>query len=207
MYCPFSSYHILAQIYTILRNSPSTSTTSLIPTEQIPGIHLVPHVIQAPVIAVGDDGLRTPLELRQVVDHHAPEERAAVLQRRLVDDDRRALRLDALHHALDRALTEVVAARLHRKPVYADDGLVLLRGVPPAVVLVSPGHPQHLTRDEVLARAVALHYRGHHVLGHVLVVCKELLRVLREAVSAVAEGRVVVMSTDPRVQADALDDG
>ena len=84
---------------------------------------------------------------------------------------------------------------------------MLLRGVPPAVVLVSPGHPQHLTRDEVLARAVALYYRGHHVLGHVLVVRKELLRVLREAVSAVAEGRVVVMSPDPGIQADALDDG
>ena len=84
---------------------------------------------------------------------------------------------------------------------------MLLRGVPPAVVLVSPGHPQHLARDEVLPRAVALHYRGHHVLGHVLVVRQKLLRVLREAVAAVAEGRVVVMSTDPRVQADALDDG
>ena len=179
----------------------------LIPPEQVPGIHLVPHIIQTPVIPVGNDGLRTPLKLRQVVDHHAPEERAAVLQCRLVDDDRSALRLDALHDALNRALTEVVAARLHRKPVYADDGLMLLRGVPAAVILVRPGHPQHLARDEVLTRPVALHYRGHHVLGYVLVVRKELLRVLREAVPAVAEGRVVVMCADPRVQADALDDG
>ena len=179
----------------------------LVSVEDVACIHLIPHIIQTPVIPVRDDGLRTPLELREVVDHHAPEERAAVLQRRLVDDDRRALRLDALHHALDAALAEVVAARLHRKPVHTDDRLVLLRGVPPAVVLVSPGHPQHLTSDEVLPRAVALHYSCHHVLGHVLVVRQKLLRVLGEAVPAVAEGRVVVMSTDPRVQADALDDG
>ena len=125
----------------------------------------------------------------------------------LVDDDCRALGLDALHNALNRALTEVVAARLHRKPVYADDGLVLLRGVPAAVVLVRSGHPQHLARDEVLPRTVALHYRSHHVLGHVLVVCQKLLRVLREAVAAVAEGRVVVVRADPGIQADALDDG
>ena len=108
---------------------------------------------------------------------------------------------------MNRALTEVVAARLHRKPVYADDRLVLLRDIPTAVVLVSSGHSEYLARDEVLPRAVALHYSRHHVLGHVLVVCQKLLRVLREAVAAVAEGRVVVMSPDPRVQADALDDG
>ena len=71
---------------------------SSVPAEQVPGIHLVPHVIQAGVIAVCDDCLRTPLELRKVIDHHAPEERAAVLQRRLVDDDRRALGPDAFHH-------------------------------------------------------------------------------------------------------------
>ena len=175
--------------------------------EDVAGVDLGPHVVQAGVIAVGYDCLRTPLELRKVIDHHAPEERAAVLQRRLVDDDRRALGPDALHHTLDAALTEVVAARLHSQAVHTDDGLVLLRGIPPAVVLVSPGHPQHLARDEVLPRAVALHYRGHHVLGHVLVVRKKLLRVLREAVAAVAERRVVVVRADPRVKADALDDG
>ena len=180
---------------------------SSVPAEQVPGIHLVPHVIKAGVIAVCDDCLRPPLELGQVVHNHAPEERAAVLEGGLVDDDRRAFRLNALHHPLDAALAEVVAARLHRKPVYADNGIVLLRGIPAAVILVRSGHPEHLARDEVLTRAVALHYRGHHVLGHVLVVRQKLLRVLREAVAAVAERRVVVVRADPRVKADALDDG
>ena len=175
--------------------------------EDVAGVDLCPHVVQAWVVAVGDDGLRAALELRQVVDHHAPEERAAVLQRRLVDDQRRALGLYPLHHALDAALPEVVAAGLHRQAVHADDGLVLPRGVPLPVVLVRSGHFQDLPGDEVLPRAVALHDGRHHVLRHVLVVRQELLSVLGEAVAAVAERRVVVVRADPRVKAHAPDDG
>ena len=73
-------------------------------------------------------------------DDPAPEERAAALQRGLVDDQRRALGLYPLHHALDAALAEVVTAGLHRQAVHADDGLVLPRGVPLPVVLVRSGH-------------------------------------------------------------------
>ena len=171
--------------------------------EDVAGVDLGPHVVQAGVVAVGDDGLRAALELRQVVDHHAPEERAAVLQRGLVDDKRRALGLYPLHHALDAALTEVVAPGLHRQAVHADDALVFPRGVPLSVVLVRPGHPEHLPGDEVLPRAVALHDRGHHVLRHVLVVRQELLGVLRKAVAPVAERRVVVVRADARVKAHA----
>ena len=175
--------------------------------EDVAGVDLGPHVVQAWVVAVGDDGLRAALELRQVVDHHAPEERAAVLQRGLVDDQRRALGLYPLHHALDAALAEVVAAGFHRKAVHADDGLVLPRRVPLPVVLVRSGHFQDLPGDEVLPRAVALHDRRHHVLRHVLVVRQELLGVLRKAVAPVAERRVVVVRADPRVKAHAPDDG
>ena len=175
--------------------------------EDVAGVDLGPHVVQAGVVAVGDDGLRAPLELREVVDHNAPEERAAVLQSRLVDDQRRALGPDALHHALDAALTEVVAAGLHRQTVHADDGLVLPRRVPLPVVLVRSGHPEHLTGDEVLPRAVALHDGRHHVLRYVLIVREQLLGVLGEAIAAVPERRVVVVSADARVQAHAPDDG
>ena len=55
------------------------------------------------------------LELLQVVHHHtAAEEGAAVFEGQLVDDDFGAFGLDALHHAQDAALAEVVAVRLHR---------------------------------------------------------------------------------------------
>ena len=175
--------------------------------EQIPGIHLPPHIIQAGVIPVGDDGPRHALELGQVVHDHAAEERAAVLQGGLVDDDGGALGTDALHHALDAALPEVVAAGLHRQAVHADDGLALLRGIPAPVVLVRPGHPQHLRGDEVLPRPVALHDGAHHVLRHVGVVGQQLLGVLGEAVAAVTERGVVVVGADARVQAHPVDDG
>ena len=70
-----------------------------------------------------------------------------------------------------------------------------------------PGHLQYLARDEVLARAVALHDGGHHVLGHVGVVGQQLLGVLGEAVAAVAERRVVVVRPYPRVEAHPVYDG
>ena len=184
-----------------------TKLSLSVSVEDVAGVDLCPHVVQAWVVAVGDDGLRAPLELRQVVDHHASEERAAVLQRGLVDDQRRALGLYPLHHALDAALPEVVAAGLHRQAVHADDGLVLPRRVPLPVVLVRSGHPEHLPGDEVLPRAVALHDRSHHVLRYVLVVGQQLLGVLGEAVAAVPERRVVVVRADARIKAYAPDDG
>ena len=93
--------------------------------EDVAGVDLCPHVVQAWVVAVGDDGLRAALELGKVVDDPAAEERAAVLQGGLVDDDGGALGPDALHHALDAALAEVVAARLHRQAVHPDDHVPL----------------------------------------------------------------------------------
>ena len=190
----------------VIKYNQITSPQS-VSVEEVAGVDLVPDVVEAWGVAVGDDGLGEALELRQVVDHHAPEERAAVLQRGLVDDQRRALGLYPLHHALDAALAEVVAAGLHRQAVHADDGLVLPRRVPLPVILVRPGHFQDLPGDEILPRAVAFHDRGHHVLRYVLVVREQLLGVLGEAVAAVAERRVVVVRADPRVKAHAPDDG
>lgn len=36
--------------------------------EEVAGVDFLPHVVEALVVAVGDDGLRLPLELREVVD-------------------------------------------------------------------------------------------------------------------------------------------
>ena len=99
---------------------------------------------------------------------------------------------------------------LHRQAIDADDG-----GLSPtlAAILVvgAIGVPAGLGQDGVgdvvLARAVGLDDGGHHVLGHVLVVGEQLLRVLREAVAAIAEGGVVVVGADTGVEAHALDDG
>ena len=147
------------------------------------------------------------LELLQVVDHTAAEECAAVLYGRLIDDDLHALGLDTLHHALDAALAEVVAVRLHRQAVHTDHAPPrLVRAEVTVVVLaVEPSLAEHPLRDEVLPRAVAVHYRLDQVLRDVRVVRQELLRVLRQAVPAVAEGWVVVEVPDAGVEAHALD--
>ena len=61
--------------------------------------------------------------------------------------------------------------------------------------------------DEVFAGAVGLDDGGHHVLGDMVVVGQELLGVFGQAVAAVAEGGVVVVGADARIQTDAFDDG
>ena len=169
-------------------SSKRRGTFSVSP-ENISRVYLVPHIVQACIIAVGDDSLATALELLQVIDHPAAEERAAVLERRFVDDDFCALGLDALHHSLDAALAEVVAVRLHCQAVNSY-GAALLFGrvvVPAVVVVVVAGLGKDTVRDEVLPRAVAVHYRLDQVLRNVRVVRQKLLRVLRKAVAPVAE--------------------
>ena len=159
--------------------------------------------------AVGQDGAALALELGQVVDHAGAEEGGAVGEGGLVDDDGGALGLDALHHALNGRLAEVVGVRLHGEAVDAHGAFLLGGGAEGAAggVVVPSGHAQHAVGDEVLAGAVALDDGRHHVLGHVGVVGQQLLGVLGEAVAAVAEGGVVVVGADARVEADALDDG
>ena len=118
------------------------------------------------------------------------------------------LGLDALHDTLNRALAEVVAVALHRQAVDADrDGpfaafvkLIFL------IVAVVPGQLQHAVSDEVLAGAVGLHNGLDEIFRHIGVVCQQLLRVLGQAVAAVAEAGVIVMAADARVKTYAVND-
>ena len=182
----------------------------LVAAEDVAGIDLGGDVAEGVVEAVGDDGLAAGLEGGEVVDDEAAEEGGAVGERGLVDDDLGALGLDTLHDALDGGLAEVVGVGLHRQAIDADDG-----GLSPtlAAILVvgaigvPAGLGQHGVGDVVLAGAVGLDDGGHHVLGHVLVVGEQLLRVFREAVAAIAEGGVVVVGADAGIEAHALDDG
>ena len=179
----------------------------LIPPENIPRINLLFHIIEVWFVAVGDDHAATALELLQVVHHKAAEERAAVFEGGLVDDNFGTFGLDTLHHPLDAALAEVVAVRLHRQTVDPNYAFPLLVGTKVSVVefVVEPCFPEYPVSDEVLARAVAVYYCLDKVLRYVCVVRKELLRVLREAVASVAEGWVVVEVPDAGVEAHALD--
>ena len=147
-------------------------------------------------------------EYCKIIHHFTTEIRTTIFKRGFVDDDLRALGLDAFHHALDTALPEVVAVALHRQPVHADEALLLLGGVvvAMAVVVVVARLAELLVGDEVLACAVALDDGLDEVLRHVFVVGQQLLGVLGQAVAAVAERRVVVEVADAWVEAHALDD-
>ena len=73
----------------------------LISSENVACIYFFFHIVEACVVAVGDDGVAFRLELRQVVAHLAAEECGAVFKGWLVDDDFCAFSLDTLHDALD----------------------------------------------------------------------------------------------------------
>lgn len=80
----------------------------LIPVEQVPRVYLVLDVVEAAVIAIGNDCLALLLERVKVIDDFAAEERFAVLESWFIDDDFGTLCLDAFHDALDGTLSEVV---------------------------------------------------------------------------------------------------
>ena len=184
------------------------SRIKLISSENIPRVHLVLDIIQTRIVSVGYNGLALPLEFVHVIDDPAAEEGAPVLKRRLVDDDFRTFCLDALHHALYRGLAEVVGVRLHGETIHADDAppLVFRTEVTVVEVVVVSGPVQHLVRDEVLSCPVAFDYGLDEVLRDIGVVGQELLGVFREAVAAVAEARIVVVTPDAGIETHSIDD-
>ena len=66
---------------------------------------------------------------------------------------------------------------------------------------------QYAVGNEILARAVAFYDSLDEVFRNVLIVGQQLLGVFGQAVSAVAERRIVVMASDAWVEAYAVDDG
>lgn len=76
----------------------------LISPKQIPRIHLLRHIIQTPIIPIRNDRLAPLFELFQIIHHLTAEERASILQCRLVDDDDGAFGFDTFHDALDGGL-------------------------------------------------------------------------------------------------------
>lgn len=95
-------------------------TAHSVPQKNVPCIDLVLHIIQARVIAVGDNGLGLLFEGIQIVDYTAAKEGAAVFEGGFIDDDIGSLGLDTLHDALDGRLAEIVRAGLHRQAIDTD---------------------------------------------------------------------------------------
>ena len=197
-------FYLIIKHNSLLINFPIS--IDLISAEQIAGVDLVRNIIENSVVAVGNDGIRTFLEFLDVIDHQRAEEGRSVLQRRFVDNDSCALRLDALHHALNGALTEVITVGFHRQAVHANGQRTFLIGIPHGIGGIISRALQHAVGNEILAGAVGFHNRLHHILRHVLIIGEKLLGVFRQAISAIAEGGIVVMSTNARVKTNALDD-
>ena len=89
----------------------------LVSSKDISRIDFFLYIVQASIVAVGNDGLTLGLEFLQIIDDLAAEEGGTVFECWFVDDYLGSLGLDALHHALDRALTEVIAIGLHGEAV------------------------------------------------------------------------------------------
>lgn len=109
----------------------------LISSKQIPRIHFACNIIQAAIIAVGNDGLAAVFEFFKVIHNFAAEEGRTILQSRLVNNDCRAFSLDTLHNALNRGLAEVIGVRLHGQAIYANHTRLLLRFVVLIVLAIS----------------------------------------------------------------------
>ena len=179
----------------------------LITLEDVASVDLLPDVVQAAVIPIGNDGLGHFLEFLQVVYYDATEEGAAIFQGRFINDNFRAFGFDSLHDTLNGGLAEVVGVRLHGESEYSNDAAMFLAGIIAAAGFIITCLAQHGIGDIVFPRAVALDDGGHHVLRDILVVGQQLLGVLGKAVAAVAEAGVVVVGADTGVESDAGDDG
>ena len=109
---------------------------------------------------------------------------------RLIHHDFNALCLDALHYALNRAGAEVIGIAFHCKAVNADFFRLPIYN--------------HLG-DVVFAGRVALHNRAYKVLRNIVAVCKELLCILWQTVSAITKRGVIVMTANTRIETYTFD--
>ena len=66
---------------------------------------------------------------------------------------------------------------------------------------------EHSVGDEILAGAVALYNGLDQILGHVGIVCQQLLGILRQTVAAISERWIIVEGADARVQSHTRYDG
>lgn len=101
----------LKQLFVPKVNLAQRGPLPLVPLKQIPRVHLVCHIRKLVAPAVGHDHVAAGLEGLKVVGDLGAEELRRV-QRGLVDHHGHALRLHALHDALDGARAEVVGVGL-----------------------------------------------------------------------------------------------
>ena len=70
---------------------------------------------------------------------------------------------------------------------------------------ISTSNFKHPIRNKIFTSAVALNDCFNQVFRYIGIICEQLFSVLGQAVPAVTEAGIVVMSTDTRIKADAVD--
>lgn len=164
--------------------------SSSVPREEVAGVYFFFHISEVIGETVRHDDVTFFFECRQVV-YHAGMEEIRRSKSGFIDNDFDALRLDALHYALNGGSTEIVGSGLHGETIH-----------PHYFRMPCEDH----VGDVVFPRAVRRDDGGDEVLRHVAVVREELFRIFREAVAAVAERGIIVEIADARVEADPFDD-
>lgn len=73
-----------------------------IPPKHISPINLIPHIIQARIIPVGNNRITLLLKRHQIIHHSAPKKRRTILKRWLINHHTGTLSLNTLHHTMNR---------------------------------------------------------------------------------------------------------
>ena len=174
--------------------------------KDISRIYFILNIIKAGVISIGNDGSALLLEFIQIIDNPATKECGSILKCGLVNNNCSALGFNTLHYTLNTALTEVVGITLHSKSVNTNYNLVLEGFVIACAVTVSTCDIQNSVSNEVLSCSVGLNDCLDEVLRNIFIVSTELFGILRQALSAITKGRIVVEITNSGIKTYTLDD-
>ena len=108
----------------------------LISFKQVSGVDFISYIVEERIETIGYYHLALGFKSCEVVDDLAAEEGGTVIEGGFVDDDFGTFGFDALHHALDAGLAEVVAARLHCEAINADHALAFVITVEIAALII-----------------------------------------------------------------------
>ena len=123
------------------------------------------------------------------------------------NDNRCALGLDALHNALNRTLAEIIAVGFHGQTIYADNQGLLSLSIPLTGCRIISCLFQNLIRNEILAGAIRLDDGLDQILRDIRIIGQQLFGVFRQAISAITERRVIVVSPNTGIQTNSENNG
>ena len=159
---------------------------------QISRINLIGNIAKyIRIKPVGNDDIALRFKPLQIIYDYRIEERASILQCRLIDDHRNAFCLNALHHALNSRSPEVIGIALHGKAIHTD-------------YLRLPRN--NLVCNEILPNCVTLYNCLDHGMLGIFIVDKQLLCIFQQAIATISKTRIVVMTADSRIHTSAVND-